>query len=139
MPVPAHMARDEYEASQRPDRPELPEGGTEAMPSQWTDTRLELLANGRRRKVLYYLHDETDDGVEFEELVDWVVRWEAQADREVPEDHRLEVTIALHHNHLPKLDDAGALDYDRRSRFVRYRGEDEFDEMLQHLWGRDPR
>lgn len=75
------------------------------------DQAIELLASSRRRRLLRYLARETDDPVNREELVRWVR----------PEEGRQlnEMRIALAHHHLPKLADAGLIEYDHRSGVVR--------------------
>ncbi|WP_209019550.1 DUF7344 domain-containing protein [Halorussus marinus] len=76
------------------------------------DSLFGILANGQRRQILAYLV-ETDDGVAtLPELADRI------ADGEDPE----RATLRLHHNHLPKLEDEGFVEYDARSETVRYRG-----------------
>ena len=44
-----------------------------------------------------------------------------------------EVKIQLHHAALPKLAAAGVLDYDARSRTVRYRGEPTLEDVQEYL------
>ncbi|WP_435181695.1 DUF7344 domain-containing protein [Halorussus sp. AFM4] len=46
------------------------------------------------------------------------------------ERHRRRVAVTLHHNHLPRLDAAAVLDYDPRSRTVRYWGDDRVSTVL---------
>lgn len=76
-----------------------------------TDTRLddvfEVLADRRRREVLRHLI-ERDPPVSVAELVDGI-------DDHTPATavNRRELRVALHHSHLPKLDDSGFVDYDR--------------------------
>jgi len=76
---------------------------------------IEALASHRRRRVLYYLLD-TDDGlVPTDDLVDHVLEHDPKAD------DRDEITLSLHHVHLPKLSDAGLIEYDTQGGTVRYR------------------
>ena len=82
------------------------------------DSLFEVLADGHRRRVLDYLDDTDDEVATFSDLVDHV------ADRggeETPAD-RDRIAVNLHHNHLPKLESAGVLEWDPRSEMVRYRG-----------------
>ncbi|NEU57626.1 hypothetical protein [Halorussus sp. MSC15.2] len=80
------------------------------------DGLFEVLADRHRRRVLEYLGG-TDDGVAaFSELVEHV----AESDGDSTDDHG-RVEVDLHHNHLPKLDDENLVEYDSRSKTVRYR------------------
>lgn len=80
-----------------------------------TDALFSALANKRRRHVLQYFQSSSDDVASLEELVDAVPRDERT-------DGRKRVALRLHHVTLPKLEDAGLLEYDARSNTVRYRG-----------------
>lgn len=86
------------------------------------DDLLKLLADRRRRYVLYYLDDAEDDVVTLDELSDHVAdrreAWSANTDGTgVVALER--VRVGLHHNHLPRLADAGLIDYDGRTQTVR--------------------
>ncbi|WP_137286098.1 DUF7344 domain-containing protein [Halorussus salinisoli] len=92
----------------------------------------EALADPRSRYVLSYLESISVDVVELADVADHVVECETAApdqsdpDRSGPdsERHRQRVAVSLHHNHLPKLDDAAVIDYDPRTKAVRYWGDD---------------
>lgn len=73
-----------------------------------------MLSNRRRRWVLHYLKQTDDQRVTLRTLVDSVSAWEY----DVPADElswkkRKRVYTALRQSHLPKLDDAGVIEYDR--------------------------
>lgn len=72
---------------------------------------LGLLASSRRRRLLRYLLEETDDGDELDAIA-------AQLARDDPLD-KPTIEATLVHLHLPKCADAGILEYDRRSGAVR--------------------
>lgn len=76
------------------------------------DRLFEALADRHRRLLLYRLAEAEVATVD--ELVD------ALSDRVAADPARLE--ISLTHTHLPKMDEAAIVDYDRRSSTVRYRG-----------------
>jgi DNA-binding transcriptional ArsR family regulator len=80
-----------------------------------------LLKNRRRRYALYCLNEAEDEVLTLKELVDQLVRWEAKwGDGETaPTDERQTIRVELHHNHLPRLAEAGLVDYDTRSQTVR--------------------
>lgn len=84
------------------------------------DRLFDVLANPRRRRVLSYLAGTAADAVSLTDLVAAVVAREP--DRDGGTDHYERVAIAVRHVHLPKLSAAGLLDYDPRSRTVRYCG-----------------
>jgi hypothetical protein len=82
---------------------------------------LGLLRSQRRRHILRYLALEHNPA-DFDDLVDTVAAWE----NEVPVDEvttaqRKRVYASLTQTHLPKLDDAGVIDYDEDAAVVRRR------------------
>ena len=81
-----------------------------------------ILANRRRRYALRFLVD-AGDVVEFADLVDAVIELERAFDGPL-DDHRERVRTDLYHVHLPKLVDAGVLEFDCRSRTIRYHQND---------------
>lgn len=96
-------------------------------------TPFEVLSKRRRRYALFYLMNTSDSVVELEDLADQIEAWERDADEEVPEDHRKRLRAELYHIDLPRLADAGILEFDPRSRMVRYRGDDAYEAALKLL------
>ena len=90
----------------------------------------DLLADRRRRFALAYLADAADGAVTFEALAEAVAARECEGSGVVPDDRRTDVEVSLHHNHLPRLADAGLVEYDRGTGTVRYRGNDRLDARL---------
>ena len=89
----------------------------------------ETLANARRRRVVYFLAENEDAAVSIEQVAEYVCRVEPA--RDAPESRRREeITADLHHTHLPRLAGAGMIDYDRRTKAVRYVGRPSFDEWV---------
>lgn len=88
------------------------------------DATLDLLSNRRRRYVLYYLREQ-GRAVTVDELAEQIVAWERDAGEEpaasighgaeTPNDR---VTADLHHCHLPRLTEAGAVTYDQAEGYV---------------------
>lgn len=77
------------------------------------DVIFELLKNRRRREVLQYLL-EADDTVTLGELAEQIAAWENDIDiNALSSDQRKRVYVALYQTHLPKMDDAGIVDYDQ--------------------------
>ena len=86
------------------------------------DQFLKLLANRRCRYVLYCLDEADDSIVAFDDLVDQVLQRERELDNHeytTTAAHRENVEIGLHHDHLPRLSDAGVIDYDIRTQVIR--------------------
>lgn len=88
------------------------------------DAVFELLAARRRRYLLYYLEDEdAEPVVELDDLADRISAWEEEWTDEdaVETDSPDAIRDDLHHVHLPRLADAGLVEYDARTRTVRNR------------------
>ena len=76
---------------------------------------LDVLADQRRRFVLYYLQDRSGP-VEAKELARQIIAWETDTTVSAVTDEACEEVISdLYHHHLPKLADAGVIDYDERT------------------------
>lgn len=75
-----------------------------------------VLVDHHRRLVLSYLVKGDNDTATVGELLDYVTAHTA----DLEDDENLR--IHLYHNHLPQLDAVGFVDYDARSKTVRYRG-----------------
>ena len=77
------------------------------------DVIFELLKNRRRREVLSYLL-EAEETVTLGELAEQIAAWENDTDvNALSSDQRKRVYVALYQTHLPKMDDAGIVDYDQ--------------------------
>lgn len=82
-----------------------------------------LLQNERRRNALRYIREVTDsygaddeavDSIRMRDVAEHVAAWEYDTTVEqLDHDERKRVYIALYQCHLPKLDDAGVIEYDR--------------------------
>lgn len=85
------------------------------------DDIFHLLQNERRRRVLAYLREHDDgDGVDMREVVDAIAAEEHDTTvQALRSKERQRVHIALYQSHLPKLDDAGVIDYDQRRGWVK--------------------
>jgi hypothetical protein len=85
--------------------------GTRETPTE--DDLFDVLANRRRRYAVHALkreHGETDIG----DVAEQVAAWEYDVDVEqVSYDERKRVYTALQQSHLPKMDDAGVVDFDK--------------------------
>jgi DNA-binding transcriptional ArsR family regulator len=90
-------------------------GGQGVASPDRIDRLLDALSHRRRRHALYELRG-ADGAVAVADLADAVA-----ADLDAARDR---VAASLHHHHVPKLSDAGLVDYDDRSGDVRYAGGD---------------
>lgn len=82
------------------------------------DDVFELLSSPRRRYVLYLLRY-ADEPVELTELAEQVAAWENETDVEkITEQERKRVYVSLYQTHVPRLDEAGVVDYDKDSGIV---------------------
>lgn len=73
-----------------------------------------MLSNRRRRLVLHFLKRYDGRRVDLRTLVDAVSSWEYETPaEELPWRKRKRVYTALRQSHLPKMDDAGVIEYDR--------------------------
>lgn len=82
---------------------------------------LGLLGHEHRHAIITYFDRKTTESASFDDLTEYIVSLDPNRG-ERPAERRKQVTIGLLHNHLPKLADAGVLEYDQRSETVRYWG-----------------
>ena len=88
------------------------------------DELLSALADARRRAVIHYFHDSTRSAATVEELA---TELGDDAGPQPPE----RLMAVLHHAALPKLSQAGLVEYDPAERTVRYCGEELRDPVQQ--------
>ena len=100
-----------------------------------TDQTFHLLQTRRRRDALWYLKRH-DGPVEMSDMAEQVAAWEY--DTTVPQlrsNERQRVYIGLYQTHLPKLDEAGVVDYDQNRGIVeRTPLAEEFDPYLDEIY-----
>lgn len=76
------------------------------------DLVFDLLSNRRRRFVLHYLIRE-DRPVSIQELSRQLAMWEFESEAEdLTDQQEKRIYVALYQTHLPKLEDAGVVEYD---------------------------
>jgi len=112
--------------------------GREEMSLLTLSESFEVLSLRRRRTILRCFAERPDDRVDFQDLVEAVSAHEA--DEGEPGDPTIEeraraprrqrVAIGLHHDDLPRLAEAGLLEYDRWRGEVRYNRDDRIDALL---------
>lgn len=88
---------------------------------------LKTLSSPRRREVIHYFeaHAEAD--------TDSLVAVVSHVDKRTPETNPAEVEVALHHMHLPKLEESGWIDYEPDERRIHYHGKDHPGPLLSEL------
>lgn len=92
------------------------------------DAAFDILADSERRAMLTCLEATADGTATTTELIDCICRRQEDEASDVPARDR--VALHVHHNHLPKLADAGVVEHDRRTETVRYRGSSFLEALL---------
>jgi len=94
------------------------------------DLVFDILSSARRRYVLYLL--KTEGRMELTELAEHVAARENDTSvEELTRQQRKRVYVSLYQTHIPKLEDAGFVEYDQDSGYVSLRGRaDEIDQYL---------
>jgi len=78
------------------------------------DDLYEVLANRRRRFAVHLLKRESADAVEIGEMAEQIAAWENEVEiAEITGSDRKRVYTALQQSHLPKMDDAGVVEFDK--------------------------
>ncbi|QKY17535.1 ArsR family transcriptional regulator [Halorubrum sp. CBA1229] len=95
--------------------------------SEEIDRRLELLAQSERRAIIRFLQKTEADDVPIHSIRNHLRESDTRRDR------CDDVTIALHHNHLPSLATTDVLDFDSSSETVRYRGDELVETLLDSI------
>lgn len=101
---------------------------TDLEASHSTDALLELLAHPHRQESLEYFVDAADETLTLDEVTTHLVSHERERTGDRPARNRVETM--LHHVHLPALADMGVIEYDARSRKIRYRPHERLEALL---------
>lgn len=96
------------------------------------DCALRLLTSKERRKVIEYFDDNVTDTATVEELSVRLGRLVVEPDG-AGERATDAARAELHHVHLPKLEDYGVVEYDRRTGHVRYHPDERVEDIVQFL------
>ncbi len=98
------------------------------------DRVLSAVANEHRRAILNSLNDASEKTLDDETLIDRVEGEVRDEDTErVSDEHRQRVRIALHHTHLPKLQEARMIDYEDETGHVQFVGDELVEDLLTLL------
>ncbi|WP_336000022.1 DUF7344 domain-containing protein [Halorientalis halophila] len=120
--------RDDHQSEGTVGSPNVtnPLGTNRAAVTPPIDEVFELLSDSRRRRVCLYLRRSGVEVTELSDLIDALASEDDAVDRD-------RLAIDLHHRHLPKLDDAGIVDYDPRSHTARYWGQPTVEKWAEHV------
>jgi hypothetical protein len=89
-------------------------GGTEPAAEISEDDLFDVLANQRRRFAVHLLKHEPDETIEIGEMAEQIAAWENGIDAaEISSSERKRVYTALQQSHLPKMDDAGVVEFNK--------------------------
>ncbi|PAU85162.1 hypothetical protein CK500_00375 [Halorubrum salipaludis] len=89
-------------------------GGAEPATDISEDELFDVLANQRRRFAVHLLKRETDDSVAIGDMAEQIAAWENGIDTaEITGNERKRVYTALQQSHLPKMDDAGVVEFNK--------------------------
>ena len=97
-----------------------------------TETALNLTADSRRRKVLRHLMENSDEPITIDELVA-AIEDDATPQTGATKDIEERLLIELRHKHLPKLADAGLIDYDERTGTLRYHPQENIEALVRFV------
>ena len=88
---------------------------------------LETLSSPHRRELIHHFESSSQaDTASLDAVVSYVAG-------RIPSTSPADVEMALHHTHLPKLEQRGWIDYDPREGVVRYHGKDDAEPVLSGL------
>ena len=104
----------------------------EPTPSVSADRALSVIADSRRRNVLKYLAENGDAAIPIDELVAGIEDGRPLSGGDNREMDN-QIVIELHHTHLPKLDEVGLIDYEKGAGTVRYRPQDDIEELIDFV------
>lgn len=89
-------------------------GGAEPATDISEDELFDVLANQRRRFAVHLLKREEDDAVAIGDMAEQIAAWENGIDTaEITGNERKRVYTALQQSHLPKMDKAGVIDFNK--------------------------
>ncbi len=91
------------------------------------DRKIALLAESERREIVRILQESEAGHVQVREIITHL----QESDPTQNEDDR--IAIAVHHNHLPKLDETDVVDFDSGSETVRYNDDELVETLLESI------
>lgn len=94
---------------------------------------LDVLAHHYRRETLRCLVDDPEHVASIGDVASRLA--DRQTERTGKRPSRDQIEIELHHVHLPKLVEAGIVEYDARSQELRYWPNERVEDLLEYLEG----
>ena len=123
------MTVDDHEKEGAAEKP-----GTSATAADSTlslNAMLELLTHHHRRELLQFLDDAPDHATSIDDVVAHLIEKDTEWTGTRPAHNEIEAQ--LYHVHLPKLTEAGVIEYDARSKELRYWDNDRLEALLDSL------
>ncbi|WP_435177938.1 DUF7344 domain-containing protein [Halorussus sp. AFM4] len=96
------------------------------------DSAFDVLSSRNRRAIVRYFQTTDEPIATVNDLAHHCKEVGSEGNNAVANDR---MTAQLHHRHLPKLADAGVIEYDARSETVRYKGDSLTEELLERASG----
>ena len=130
-PITSNLGCERTNTSQRDD--------SSSSPNLSLDTIFDILSHSHRRHLLSYLSQTEDDLATVADLVFFISKQESETETSIQRTQDDAVRVALQHNHLPKLDDVGVIEFDTRSETIQYCGHPKLEKYLSvtETCGRD--
>lgn len=97
------------------------------------DDCLTIIADRRRRKLIDHLRNNGNGRARIDDVVNRLDREKLAAPRPGRPPDREALAMELHHNHLPKLEDYGVVDYDLERGMIQYLPNDQLEAALDSL------
>lgn len=98
-------------------------------PELGLDTTLEVLASQSRRDVLRFFLETDTACASIEDVVEHLVTQKQR--RTVSDLDHETVSVQFQHTDLPKLVDTGLIEYDKRSKMLRYHSDDRIEKWFE--------
>lgn len=95
------------------------------------DAMLDILANPHRRYMIEYLREQPDETAAFEDVTKYIIARVGQLQGRQP--NHDDVQVNIQHHHIPKMSDAGILEFDVRSQTIRYRPNEPIEELYDRV------
>ena len=93
---------------------QIDSGGGEPATEITEDELFDVLANQRRRFAVHLLKREAEETIAIGEMAEQIAAWENDIDAaEITGNERKRVYTALQQSHLPKMDDAGVVNFNK--------------------------
>lgn len=95
------------------------------------DVLLDVLASERRRALIAHLRDQPESTASFEAATRAVLKKIARKQGYQP--NHDDIQSSLQHHHIPKLEDAGVVDYDSRTQTIRYHENERLETVYERV------